>query len=292
MENIICFYHNDLDGRCAGSIVAEFENNYDKKRFFEVNYNQNLPIESITKKDKVYLVDYSFKEDTIWQLEKILEITKDVIWLDHHTSSMNCQKKFSWLKDIKGIRQEGISGAGLTYMYLYNYAFDDLPYYIKLVSDYDCWIYDFNPDTTFFKIGIETEDYNALDDIWNNLFKGNYYFTKDEYIQDILDKGKVIKSYIDKDNIQYRDSYSFESELDGYKCIVVNKRTNSWIFGDKLKEYPFGIIFVYNGEWYSYSIFSENKDIDCSKIAENHGGGGHKGAAGFKSKINIFEKKE
>jgi oligoribonuclease NrnB/cAMP/cGMP phosphodiesterase (DHH superfamily) len=33
-----CFYHNDLDGRCAGSIVAKYENNYNKEDFFEVDY--------------------------------------------------------------------------------------------------------------------------------------------------------------------------------------------------------------------------------------------------------------
>jgi hypothetical protein len=44
--------------------------------------------------------------------------------------------------------------------------FEDLPYYIQLVSDYDCWLYKYEPDTTYFKIGIEMQKYDALDDVW------------------------------------------------------------------------------------------------------------------------------
>ena len=34
-----CFYHNDLDGHCAGSLVARYENNYNTEDFYEVDYN-------------------------------------------------------------------------------------------------------------------------------------------------------------------------------------------------------------------------------------------------------------
>lgn len=38
------------------------------------------------------------------------------------------------------------------------------------------------------------------------------------------------------------------------------------------------------------AIYSSNKEIDCSKIAESFGGGGHKGAAGFSSDELLFKK--
>lgn len=40
-----CFYHNDLDGRCAGSIVAQYRNNYNPDDFFEVDYVMDLPLD-------------------------------------------------------------------------------------------------------------------------------------------------------------------------------------------------------------------------------------------------------
>lgn len=280
-----CFYHNDMDGRCAGSIVAQYENNYNKDNFFEVDYVMTLPLDSIQKDERVYFVDYSFKKDTIWQLEKVLEKTSDVIWIDHHTSSLNLEKELPWTKDIKGIRQDGISGAGLTYMYFNSCGFDDLPYAIKLVSDYDCWKYKFDPDTTHFKIGLETVEFDALDNIWLKL-----YDVLNPKTSNIIEAGKTIKGFIDKDNIYYRDHFAYESEIEGHKCLVVNKKTNSWVFGEKYNEYPLVMVWVFDGEKYTYSIFSSNDNIDCSKIAEKFGGGGHRGAAGFSSKELLFRK--
>ena len=53
------------------------------------------------------------------------------------------------------------------------------------------------------------------------------------------------------------------------------------MFGKKYYEYPLVVNFAYNGKGFSYSLFSSNPEVDCSKIAETFGGGGHKGAAGF-----------
>jgi len=280
-----CIYHCDLDGRCAGSIVAQYENNYNKEDFFEVDYVMKLPLDKIDKDEKVYFVDYSFKKDTIWQLEEILKKTSDVIWIDHHSSSVNLIKEMPWLDKIKGIRQEGISGAGLTYIWLYNCDYEDLPYYIALVSDYDCWQYHYDPDTTNFKLGIETKYYDALDIIWVDLFSTIRIST---VVNNIIEIGKIIKRYVDMDNIQYRNSYAYETEIAGYKCLVVNKKSNSWIFGEKYNDYPLVMVWVFDGKKYVYSIFSSNPEVDCSKIAESYGGGGHRGAAGFSSDELLF----
>jgi oligoribonuclease NrnB/cAMP/cGMP phosphodiesterase (DHH superfamily) len=282
-----CFYHNDIDGRCAGSVVAQYENNYNKGDYFEVDYIMELPLNEIEENEKVYFVDYSFKKDTVWQLEKILDKTKNVIWIDHHTSSLNLEKELPWTKDIGGLRRDGISGAGLTYMYLYRRErLGDCPDYIQLVSDYDCWKFELGDQTTYFKIGIETYYYDALDEIWKHLFTDDLC----RFVCDVIDKGRIIKEYIDMDNEQYRDNYAYESEINGLKCLVVNKKSNSWIFGDKIDKYPLVMIWVFNGAKYSYSIFSTNKNIDCSKIAEKFGGGGHRGAAGFSSDELLFKK--
>ena len=288
-----CFYHNDLDGRCAGSIVAHYENNYNKNDYFEVDYIMQLPLDKIKENERVYFVDYSFKKDTVWQLEEILKKTKDVIWIDHHLSSFKLEEELPWTKDIKGIRQDGISGAGLTYMYLHNCGFDDLPYYIQLVSDYDCWLYKYEPNTTYFKIGLGTEDNDALDDIWKALYES---FVDNVCLSistgTLIEKGKIIKQYIDSENTFYREHYSYETEIEGLKCLVVNKKSNSWVFGDKINEYPLVMVWVFNGVKYSYSIFSVDNNIDCSKIAEKYGGGGHYSAAGFSSDELLFRKED
>jgi oligoribonuclease NrnB/cAMP/cGMP phosphodiesterase (DHH superfamily) len=279
-----CFYHNDIDGRAAGAVVARYTSNYNRDDFFEVDYIQPLPIDKISQDEEVYLVDYSFKESTLDQLTKILDITKNVIWCDHHTSSMNLLETYPCLNEIAGLRIEGISGAALIHMYLYNCSFDDMPMYLQYVSDYDCWKYEFDPETTHFKIGLETHSYDAIDPIWNMLASDI------EVEEQIIAIGAIIKGYIDAEHTQYRNSYSYETEIRGHKCLVVNRRCNSWIFGEKYNEYPLVMVWVFNGTKYQYSIYSSNKDIDCSKIAESYGGGGHKGAAGFSADELLFKK--
>lgn len=289
-----CFYHNDLDGRCAGAIVAQYEKNFNKEDFFEVDYVQELPINKVSEGEKVYFVDYSFKDNTRYILDTLMGMGCNVIWIDHHTSSLNLIKDYEYLNSVKGIRQDRISGAGLTYMYLHKCEFDKIPYYIKLVSDYDCWQFKYDTDTTNFKIGIETRHYDALDRIWDDLLDESVdvegYTTALYNLTNLIKTGSIIKNYIDKDNEQYRNSYAYESEIDGHKCLVVNKKSNSWIFGEKINEYSLVMIWVFNGNKYSYSIFSTSDTVDCSKIAEKFGGGGHKGAAGFSSDELLFKR--
>jgi len=267
-----CFYHNDLDGRCAGSIVAQYKKNYNKDDFFEVDYVMELPIDTIKNGEEVWFVDYSFNSNTRDILANLIARGCHIIWIDHHTSSINLEKDYLWCKDIEGIRQDGISGAALTYMYCYDKEFDNIPYYVKLVSDYDCWKYNYEPDTTHFKIGMETVNFDALDEVWINLLEDE----DGEYIKLVNNVGSTIKGFIDNDNIYYREHFAYESEIAGHKCLVVNKKTNSWVFGEKYSEYPLVMVWVFDGSKFTYSIFSSNKEIDCSKIAESYGGGGHK----------------
>lgn len=281
-----CIYHNDMDGRCAGSLVAKFTENYNPENYIEADYKE-FPIDKILPDETVYIVDYAFTKDTVHHLDNLVnQMHCDVIWIDHHTSSVNLafDAHHKWIMNINGIRCSHLSGAGLVYVYFMKLPPDPevLPRYIQYVDDYDRWIYRLGDDTIYFKVGIETLDFDALDPIWTELHDFN------EKCDSIIDVGKTVKRYIDKDNNFYINSYGYESELLGHRCYVVNKKSNSWIFGDKINEYPFVVAWVFDGVDYQYSIFSSDESIDCSRIAEKFGGGGHKGAAGFRSKEKIL----
>lgn len=277
-----CFYHNDLDGRCAGALVAYFTGEHNKADFCEVDYNKVLPGD--VEEGIVYFVDYSFTEDTKPYLDKLLgNENVTVVWIDHHTSSIELEKKYPYLREVEGIRDDGASGAFLTYRYFRQY--DDVPYFVKLVSDYDCWKFEYSPKTEYFKIGIESEKDDALDEVWVDLLEGtNLKFTQ------LIHKGRIIKEYIDSTNTYYREHFAYETEIEGYKCLAVNWKTNSWVFGEEVNNYPIVMVYAFDGTYFTYSIFSIDNSVDCSKIAEKFGGGGHRGAAGFKSKELLFRK--
>jgi nanoRNase/pAp phosphatase (c-di-AMP/oligoRNAs hydrolase) len=173
-------------------------------------------------------------------------------------------------------------------MYLFQCDFDEIPTFIKLISDFDCWLFKLD-NTLEFKYSLESTDYDALDVIWNSLMRDENTKTK-EILHRMIEEGKAISKYVTKEYEQYRKKYAYESCIDGIKCLVVNRSCNSLIFGKLINEYPIVAIWAFDGEIYKYSIYSENPEIDCSKIAERYGGGGHRGTSGFVSKEMILIK--
>lgn len=286
-----CFHHNDIDGISSAAIVARYTNNYNPDDYIMYDYSFPIPTERIEDGETVYFVDLSFSPNTIDKLKEILEVKNcTLIWCDHHTSSMKVMDSYPEYKTIEGIRQEGISGAALTWMYFNVCTFGDCPKFIKLISDFDCFKFDY-PETLHFKYSLEAEKLTPFANVWNQLVrdsqnKGN------PMLKVMIEKGKVIEKYMNQWNENYCTDYSYESEIAGLKCLVCNIRANSLLFGDLYNEYPIVAIWVFDGNQYKYSIYSNKDNVDCSKIAETYGGGGHKGAAGFVSKELIFKKKE
>ena len=282
-----CFYHNDLDGHCAGYLVRKFTENNNPEDYFESDYS-GLNLDYVEIGEEIYIVDYSFTEATVHQLFWLINYGCKIIWIDHHASSLDLQKKYPELRDIEGIRSDEASGAALTYMWFKNCTFGSIPKYVQYVSDYDTWSYRFT-DTIAFKIGMDAENNDIFDNVWRKLDPDTSYDDRIA-LESLITSGYVVKSYIDRDNESYLDSYGFETELDGITVYAVNKSSNSWIFGDLINSYPAVVAFVFNGSKWKYSIFSSEKGADCQKIAENHGGGGHKHAAGFISEEFLFPK--
>lgn len=276
-----CFYHNDMDGHCAGYLVRKFTENDNPEDYFESDYS-GLDLSTVDIGERVYIVDYSFTEATIHELLWLINYGCDVIWIDHHASSLDLVDKYPELKNLRGIRSSEASGAALTYMWFMKCPFDTIPEYVKLVSDYDTWAHKMT-DSDAFKLGIDSYKNDVFDDVWTRLDSTSEIFDGRHFLQSVVAAGYIIKSYIDRDNESYLDSYGFESELDGVTVYAVNKSSNSWIFGDLINSYPAVVVFVFNGSKWKYSIFSSDNGADCQKIAENHGGGGHKHAAGFTS---------
>ena len=77
------FYHVDNDGKCAGFWVKQLAQHYDNYplEFYKINYGMDFPFDEIQPNEQVYIVDYSIFPE---EMDKLLEITQDVVWIDHH----------------------------------------------------------------------------------------------------------------------------------------------------------------------------------------------------------------
>lgn len=290
-----CFHHNDLDGFCSARIVSVYENNFSKYDFIEMDYKNPIPTKKVKKGEKVYIVDYSISENTYQSLIDLLDITEDVTWIDHHASSLEMLKNHHEIKSkVRNlVVDKSYSGAALTYMYLYNIEdFDEIPAYIRFVSDYDTWAYNYGKETEYFKCGIESYSFRPFDTIWDSLEKDA---GKEDFLSELIESGRSVRKYLEE-NYRFKRSYlCYDRYIDGYKALVINLDGNSWVFGNEIDNpftaYEVFILWSYDGEFYHYSLYSSSKrdnPVDVSKIAEKYGGGGHKHAAGFNIKT-MFE---
>lgn len=280
-----CFYHSDEDGKCAAYWVRELASHYDgyPQEFIPINYGKEFPFETIKPEEQIYIVDYSIFPE---EMERLLEITDDVTWIDHHVSAIKRYDNFS--HNIKGIRYDGIAGCMLTYCYLNHMTncgvgepkpFDvsmsnSAPMFTQYIADFDVWKFEYGDDTRAFEMGLQLLDLDPESIMWDGL---RHVFNLDNVIKN----GHTLIEYRDSWAKEYCEHVGYETEFEEYKCFAMNL---AMISSDHFKsvdqdKYDMFIGFSYNGKSWTYSLRSIK--VDCSQIAMKYGGGGHKGAAGF-----------
>lgn len=290
------FYHNDLDGKCAAFWVMCSTETQDKRiNLHEINYGMHFPIDEIKENEEIYIVDYSI---TPAEMEDLLKITNNVTWIDHHISAIKRYKDFPY--KIRGVRHDGIAGCMLTYCYLnhmtnlgkgeikkFNIEMTDkAPLFTKLIADYDVWTFEYGNNTRKFQIGFNAlYEGNPNDKIWSTLLKDDYIKDRQRsLLHNILQCGTTMLKYRDSLSKKYCDNVGYSMIFEGYKCFVINVPIagSEWFKSVDVDDYDMLISFSYNGCDWNYSLRSEK--IDVSQVAMKYGGGGHKGAAGFRSK--------
>lgn len=286
---MICFYHNDNDGHASGAVVRKYyedccrgkydvanRRQYLPLKMFEINYGMPIPWKEITRNERVVIVDFSFEPDDV---ERLLSLTEDVVWIDHHETALVELEEF----DLWGLRRIGTAACELAWEFFFKD--EPTPPAIQLVGDYDVWKFDYGDKTICFKYGMDIYNFDPGTkegwDRWIWLFSNNEY-TTDYYIQ----QGLPIKKYTEAHNEKYLNSLGFYADFEGYNAICCNKAlTNSWLFDTiDLSTFDLQLFFSFDGKGYRYSLYTPHEHVHCGKIAERFGGGGHQGAAGFAHK--------
>jgi oligoribonuclease NrnB/cAMP/cGMP phosphodiesterase (DHH superfamily) len=283
-----CLYHIDEDGRASAFWVRKLARHYDgyEQELIPINYGMEFPFESIQKDEQIYIVDYSIMPK---EMERLLEITKDITWLDHHASAIKRYENFDCSR-IKGLRYDGIAGCMLTYCYLKHMTdggvgevkeFDismtkDAPMFTKYIADFDVWKFEYT-STKAFEMGLQLLDldpskHSSFDRMLAN--NGNME-------HDIIENGRILLQYRDNWSKEYCKHKGFEVEFEGYKCFAINLAmvTSDNFNSVDQDKYDIFIGFSFDGTSWSYSLRSTK--VNVFEIAMKYGGGGHPGAAGF-----------
>ncbi len=269
-----CFYHSaDLDGHCSGAVVKYF---YPECELIGINYGDEFPWENIGPDEVIYMVDFSLQPFT--GMIQLANKTPHFHWIDHHKTAIEEHAKINTLGDmIHGLRRDGIGACQLIWEYLSPYG--DIPYAIELLAQYDVWNHS-NPETLPFQYGMRLKDTwpDKAIGLWRSLFKN------ESAVKPIIEQGKTVIEYVTQDNAKYCASCAFDTELDGLKCVAINKMlTNSQVFDSvwDIKKYDAMLTFGYRKGRWTVSLYTSKPGVDVSVIAKSRGGGGHKQAAGF-----------
>ena len=319
---IACIYHRiDLDGWMSAAIVKYWwenspnaiDNNDDKLDF--IGYNYGDPVPDLSEYDKVTMCDISFPKDEMNDLH--WKLRDNFIWLDHHISAITDSLEYSYSK-CEGLRLTSFAACELTWKYFF--PNEPMPEIVRLLGRYDCSGHKNTDEET----KVLEFQYGARQCISNYEDAYKYLIESLEptsgIVEDIQYNGASIYQYLCTEAKQtYKNGFeiglgqsphkwvdiSTLPDLEPetlknapgtfvpYRFICINKeRFNPINFGiDYHKDgYDGAACFHYaNGMW-NFSLYNDNGEVDCSVIAKQFGGGGHKGASGFRLNNEEFIK--
>ena len=306
MKTCVIFHNQDLDGWMSAAIVKHWFNQQEvpNKKDEPINtidfigYNYGQPIPDLSNFDKVIMCDISFPKKEMSKLW--YDLSKKLIWIDHHISAINDNNDLVY----DGLRDTKFAACELTWKYFF--PNEPMPEIVRLLGRYDCFGHkgtDEEQKVLEFQYGAR-QCISNYDEAYAHLIDEGMDYKNPEVntLNIILDKGKSIYQYLCIEakqvykngfEVLLNDSFNVGAQIQSNlrKFIAINReRFNPINFGiDYHKDgYDGAACFHYANGMYNFSLYNDNGLVDCSQIAKQYGGGGHKGAAGFKLTTEQF----
>jgi hypothetical protein len=291
MNKTLVIHHSaDYDGLFSREIAKRYFQ--DKVDYLGWDYGQDIP--DVSQYNNIYMIDIS--------IDGLMD-NPNLTWIDHHKTAID---KFK----AKGYQIDGVAASRLAWQY-FNHPYSPInfhagntsllptkssyssrnvkePLSVTLAGEYDIWSHEpSNYQDVTFQFGLDSQ--KELD--WNKLF------SDDEYTKKIVVDGAYAQQCIKNRDAEIVKSRSFLTNFEGLNLLCLNApRTGSNTFAalDKPETGHDALCsFWFDGKskkW-SFSLYhaAHNRDIDLSKIAAKYGGGGHRGACGFRMKDFPFK---
>lgn len=267
-----CIYHQaDFDGLCSAAIVRK---KYPDVELIPHDYHLELDMSAFQQGEIVYLVDISLPLD---QMQWLL-IHHDLHWIDHHATAMADMADIESGIKIPGIREIGKAACELTWQYLFPRT--DMPRPVWLLGRYDVWDLTVDESVELFQIGMKTYNNGIDDQVWN--FVLNPYSS---FVREVVQRGHIAQRFYANTMAKVCDNHAAITKWEGLQVIMMNTHEyRSQAFASRWPCDYLDAMVAYcrlaDGRW-KVSLYTDRPEIDVSVIAKKHGGGGHRGAAGF-----------
>ena len=228
-----------------------------------------------------------------------------IIWIDHHKSAIE-----KYPSTIPGYRIDGVSACRLAWQWFANpegnhqlpsaHAYIERlvsePIAVRLAGEYDIWDKR-DSDAETFQFGLRSTELSP--EKWDWLLSGDQ--GPDQAIPkryntvalSLLQDGKLLQKYQQRNDALAMQN-SFLICWEGLNFLAMNTQAKSSLaFASKdVPETGHDALlkFSYNGKIWDCSMYhaKHKTDIDLSKIAVKYGGGGHRGACGFRMNTPQF----
>jgi hypothetical protein len=265
--------------------------------------------------DAIYIVDLSVDE-----LMARPELRDKIVWIDHHKSAIEKWDHIGDATRMVGYRIDGVAACRLCWQWFtadtgphgdprihpadrnlpqkHDYFGREVsePQLIRLAGEYDIWDHR-DPDAKALQFGLRALSGEALADLVHEEFHAPATYPDPNptpRLCDAVAHGHAIKSYCDKQNDEYSAAYARTLEWEGLKfcCLNIGQRGNSDLLRGGIKpEHQACFAWRHTGDGVMVSLYhiEGHTDIDLSKIAVKYGGGGHRGACGFRVTIKQLD---
>lgn len=259
LKDIVVIYH----GHCYdgfGAAYAAWKKFGNNASYLPYIYRDEYP-KGIENKE-VYVVDFCFSKEVT---EELVKKNVSFVILDHHIASRDL------VEGVKGsVYSEVDSGAKIAWKY---FSPDTkVPQLIEYLSDSDTWAH----ALPHYK---EIEGYIHIHELEFSIFE-KLQEELEERPESVLEKGKVLNKQFNNLVAEHVDK-AMLVEFEGYEVYAVN--ASSFLRSElghqlALKKGPFAIVYRFEKDVLRISLRGDGT-IDCTKLVEKYGGGGHYNAS-------------
>jgi len=317
MKTTVIFHSADFDGLFCREIARKF---LPEAELIGWNFG-DTPLDATEVNQRLYIMDLPMDKPFGLDFVTATEVSpanvrdavglayRDVVWIDHHKSSIE-----SHPKDISGYRIDGVAACRLAWQWLAAFGrfeaqstieahsqegmawfmahyplpkksdFIDRnveePLAVRLAGEYDVAGPDANDEALNFQFGLRS--WELTDQNWADLLVHPY--DGNGLTGTLIERGRAVRGYLEKADAMAAQS-AFPMEFDGLLFLAINAyRGNSKAMQIAAANGGADAVmaFAYRGKKWTVSMYGiPGKDIDLSAIAKAHGGGGHARAAGF-----------
>jgi len=282
----VLYHRADLDGHCSGAIAAlSLRQRQLDFKLHGIDYGDPIPWDLIDGHDLIVL-DWSFQP---WELfSEVLRRAKSLVWIDHHKTAIE-----TWRQGVEpvpsapqvAVLDTSHAACELTWQYYHGTPRTQrasMPECVRLLGRYDVWDHS-DPRVLPFQYRMRLHETDPAKHEPEQLFWTHLLCERPD-LAPMIQEGTLLMQYQERQDSRAVAGAWFPLDFAGLRWQACNRTGLGSQFFQSVwdrEKYHGMLAFGWTHGHWKVGLYSDRTDVDCGALAQQHGGGGHKGAAGF-----------